>query len=266
MKNSPVVLKTVSAEGVWTLTLGRPDRRNAIDGRILEEMLAALEEGAKSDARMLVLRGAGPVFCSGGDLNWMVEATEKGWASNLENAKRIALLFAKINAFPRPVIAAVQGAVLGAGIGVLAACDFAVASSETVFGLSEARLGIVPACIAPFVLGKIGASHARQLLLTGRRISAQRALEIGLVHQVVSTAAELDAAVLEVGESVLKCGPTALSEAKKLLLGLSQAELTSERTLEFVAMVLASLRGSEEGVEGMKAFLEGKTPGWVVRK
>jgi methylglutaconyl-CoA hydratase len=257
---------SLDPRGVLTITLNRPEIRNAFNDVLIEELGHVFEtEVTKPEVRVVVLRGEGPVFCAGGDLNWMKKSIELNYEENLKDTRKLSQLFAAMNECTKPIIGRVQGAAIGGGVGLVAVCDSVIATEETQFSLSEVRLGIVPACIGPFVIAKIGASHARNLFISAERFSAKRALEIGLVHEVVPDLLGLDAAIERLLGNMLQCGPNAMSAAKRLVLDLSWPERRSQFSdcLEYVSKTLADLRVSSEGQEGIKAFIEKRKPSWV---
>jgi methylglutaconyl-CoA hydratase len=243
---------------VW---LNRPRVRNAFDGRMVTELHATLDDLASSDSvRVVVLGGRGPVFSAGADLEWMRKMADFEHDENIREASEMADLFLALHAHPKPVVARVQGAALGGGAGLVAACDIAVAVEGTRFGFTEVRLGLVPAVISPYVLARIGESATRELFLTGQRFEADKAREIGLVRAVVPEA-DLDAAVDHLVRELLQAGPRALAEAKALLreVGGRGVEEVREKTVERIA----TIRASPEGQEGLRAFLEKRKPRWV---
>lgn len=260
------VILEADPRGVLTILLDRPEARNAFDEEVLRQLLGAVEAASRSpEARLVVLRGRGPVFCAGGDVRWMAELAKAGQPESVRSARRIVDVFAAISHCPKPVICGVHGAAIGGAVGLVAASDIVVASSEAVFGLSEARLGLVPACVAPFLLAKVGPSHARRLLLTGERITAREALQVGLVHYLVPPGETLEQTLKRRIGQMLCCGPTALSRAKQLVEELSPIErsLYLEATLGHVSQVMAELWISAEGREGMNAYLEKRFPFWA---
>lgn len=243
---------------VW---LDRAEARNAFDGAMVAELTAAFVGLATQPGlRVIVLGGRGPVFCAGADVEWMRSMAGAGREENLREARAMSGLFAAVADSPLPVVLRAHGAALGGGSGLAAACDIAVAAEGTLFGFTETRLGIIPAVISPFVLPKIGVSAARELFLTGERFDAAKALAIGLVRAVVPPA-ELDAAVdARVGE-LLKAGPQAVAEAKRLIrdVAFRSAESVRELTIELIA----NRRVTAEGQEGLSAFLEKRKPDWI---
>lgn len=252
-------LKTTGG-AVATVTLNRPGSRNALDAALIGELTRAFGEFAGDDnVRVVVLAGEGDVFCAGADVGYMRETAGLSYEENLEDARRLAAMFRAVDECPKPVVAKVRGAAMGGGAGLAAAADVVVAGEGARFAFSEVRLGIAPATIAPFVLRKIGVSHARSLFLTGERFDAARAREIGLVHKAVP-GADLDAAVEETVEELLRGGPFAQGAVKALL---RQLETTEPMDAPGVMSRLISvLRTGEEGQEGLAAFLEKREPRW----
>ena len=252
--------------GVLTVALNRPEVRNAFNDVVMDELDRAFTRDASDPAvRVVVLRGNGPVFCAGGDLNWMKKAVDYSYDDNIGDTRKLAQMFARVNEFPKPVVCVVQGAAIGGGVGIVSVCDIAIATEGAVFSFAEVRLGVVPACIGPFVVAKVGASRARELFLSADRFDARKALAIGLVHEVVPDDAALDKAVERVVGNILQCGPNALAVAKRLVHELSWPERRASQPdcLEYVAKTLADLRASAEGQEGVRAFLEKRKPKWL---
>ncbi|MEA3277857.1 MAG: enoyl-CoA hydratase-related protein [Pseudomonadota bacterium] len=245
--------------GVCTLTLSRPDCANALDGTLVGEMLAAFE-GLKGDRglRILVLTGEGATFSGGADLRRMEAMGRADAAANLQDAIALARLFESLAGFGQPTLARVNGPVYGGAIGLIAACDIAVASSDARFAFREVRLGLIPAVIAPLVVNAIGQRQARRWMLTGETFDAGTAQNLGLVH-LVAPPQELDAAVEGEVRHVLAGGPASLVEAKALLGRWTASSPVSSREL---AEQLAELRSSPEGREGILAFLEKRGPEW----
>jgi methylglutaconyl-CoA hydratase len=225
------------------------------------------KEAPRPEVRLIVLSGEGPVFSAGGDLNWMKKSVDLDLEANLADTRKLTKMFRLLNECPKPIVGRIQGAAIGGGVGLVSICDVAFASKETQFSLSEVRLGIVPSCIGPFVISKIGPSHARSLFVCAERFFAPRAREIGLVHDVLPGLPELDAAIESVVSNMLQCGPAAMAIAKKLILDLSWPERREAigDYSEYVSRTLAELRVSPEGQEGLKAFLEKRTPAWIAK-
>jgi methylglutaconyl-CoA hydratase len=245
---------------VTTVILARPEAHNALNADLIEELTRCFEELAEDhETRVVVLGGQGRSFCAGADIGYLRETAGLSYEENLEDARRLAMMFWTIDECPKPVVAKVQGAVMGGGAGLLAVADVVVADSEARFAFSEIRLGIAPATISPFVVRKIGVSHARSLFMTGERFGAERAREIGLVHRVVASD-ELDEAVEDKLSDILNGGPVAQATIKGLLRRLETTEPMEAPGL--TARVISELRTGEEGQEGLAAFLEKREPGW----
>jgi methylglutaconyl-CoA hydratase len=246
--------------GVARVRLNRPDVRNAMDARMIGELTEAFDAlSADASVRAVVFEGEGKMFSGGADINYMRAGLDLGEAENERDALRLSDMFASIDACAAPVVARVQGAALGGGSGFIAACDIVVAASDAVFGFTEAKLGIVPAVISPFVLRKIGATHARALFTTAQRFGAERALRIGLVHEVVAPS-DLDEAVRKNVEELSTSGPEAARVAKKIARTVGQ--MTRDEARTWTARTIAALRASTEGQEGLRAFLEKRKPAW----
>ena len=255
-------LITQRTGSVERLTLNRPEVRNAFNEAMLAELTAwAKETAGDPGVRAVVLSGAGPVFCAGADATWMAKTVEKTHDENVADARFAAEMFRSIDELPVPVIAGIQGAAIGGGAGLAAVADVVVADEHAMFGFTEVKLGIIPAVISPFVLAKIGRSAARELFLTGRRFTAQHALDIGLVHTVVP-ANNIDAGVDAVLREVLSAGPEAIAAAKRLIAHVALSSVADATALTSEA--LAERRVSTEGQEGLRAFLQKRKPGWNI--
>jgi len=252
---SEVVLSRVGA--VTTLTMNRPEVRNAIGPGLIAQVTRCFAELAADDSRVLVLTGAGGAFSAGADIEWMRASRDLSEQQNVADANAAAAMFSSIDACPKPVIARVNGHALGGGAGLVACADLAIAVDTATFGFTEARLGLIPAMISPYVLRAIGPRRARELFVSGRRFGAGEALEIGLVHRVV-TADELDAAVDSAAVEIARCGPAAIAESKRLV-----RDATMMLTLPDLAERIAAVRSSPEGQEGLTAFLEKRDPAWT---
>jgi methylglutaconyl-CoA hydratase len=258
----PASRVAVTLDGpVAHVLLDRPEVRNAFDASTVRELRDAFAAAsARDDVRVIVLAGRGSVFCAGADLEWMKEAAAFSREENLADARALFDLFETIDRSPKAVVAAVQGAALGGGAGLVAVADLAVAGEGAKFGFTEVRLGLVPAVIAPYVVRKVGLSVARELFLTGERFSAQRAAAIGLVHRVVKLD-DLDDAVDDRVRELLRSAPGAVAAAKALLRGVTDRPVDSLG--ELVCEKLAERRASEEGQAGIRAFLDKRKPPWV---
>ena len=253
--------------GILGIRLSRPEKRNAFNAEMIQELTQVLlNEASESDVRTVVLSGDGKVFCAGGDLNWMKKSVDLTYEENLQDTRDLTEMFALFNELPKPVVGLVHGAAIGGAVGLVSVCDLVLCVKGTIFGLSEVRLGLIPACIGPFVVSKIGASHARGLFMIGERFDAQRAYEVGLVHKIVSDEKSLKTEADILIDNILACAPSAMAHAKKLVLDLSWPERRAEveNCYEYVAEVLAQLRVSVEGQEGVRAFLEKRKPSWLV--
>jgi len=245
---------------VATVALARPGSHNALNAALIEEVTRCFEDLAQDEGtRVVVLTGEGQSFCAGADVGYMRDTARFSYEENVEDARRLARMFRSVDECPKPVVAKVAGAAIGGGVGLVAAADVAVAEEGTRFAFSEVRLGIAPATIAPFVIRKVGYSHARALFLTGERFDAGRAREIGLVHQVAWTG-ELGTTTDEVVARLLQGGPVAQAAVKELL---RQIEATEPmEALGLMTNRIAELRIGEEGQEGLGAFLEKREPEW----
>jgi methylglutaconyl-CoA hydratase len=247
--------------GRLTLRLARPEIGNAFDANLATRLGEALDAAAADDTvRVVVIAGAGRHFSAGADLVYMQHMRGAGREANAEDARRTQRLFARIAEFPKPVVARVHGAARGGGVGVVAAVDVAVASTAASFAFTEVRLGIVPAMIAPFVLERLGPARGRRLFLTGETFGAAEALAWGLVDTVTAPE-ELDAAVDQVIGHLLRGGPMAQREVKRLVADVRFRG--PEQTATLTADRIAELRVSDEGQEGMAAFLEKRAPRWI---
>jgi methylglutaconyl-CoA hydratase len=252
--------------GILEIALNRPEIRNAFNEKMIEELSRVFRnEAMDPKVRAVVLRGNGSVFCAGGDLNWMRQSIELTLEGNLEDTLTLTRMFETMNEFPKPLVGVIHGAAIGGGVGLVSVCDIVLAEKETVFSLSEVRLGVVPACIGPFVTSKIGASRARALFISAERFKAEKAKEAGLVHEVFGTRAELDAHLKSLLGNLLECGPNAMAVAKQLVLDLTWPEKRARipDCIEHVARTLAELRVRPEAQEGVTAFLEKRKPGWI---
>src|SRR2546421_7522286 len=232
------------------VTLARPERRNAFDAGLIRELTEAFSD--VGDARVVLLAGEGESFCAGADVDWQRASIDLSEEENVQDALRLYRMLLTVDSCPAPVVARVQGYVLGGGSGLVACADVVVAAPDATFGFTEVRLGIIPAVISPFVFAKIGTGAARRFFLTGERFDAQAALRIGLVHEVVP---ELDEAVQRIVGEILKSGPEATRAAKRLA-----RETPSDG--EELARIAAGLRAGADGQEGLRAFLENRTPAW----
>jgi methylglutaconyl-CoA hydratase len=246
---------------VTRMVLNRPEVRNAFDDELIAAITAAARRlTADPSVRVVILEGAGPVFCAGADLNWMSRMVTYSRDANVLDASRLATMFQALNRLSKPLVGRVQGAALGGGAGLVAVCDIVVADDRAVFGFTEAKLGILPAVISPYVLAKVGESAARELFLTAARFPADHARDIGLVHRVVPLP-EIDAMIDRVIEELLSSGPGAIAMTKALI-----STIRAEHPADVIGITseaIARQRVSREGQEGMRAFLEKRKASWA---
>src|SRR2546425_5357285 len=247
---------------IATITMRRAEMHNAFNSQLIEDLRVAFTD-LSTDERLhaVVLTGDGPSFSAGADLNIMKASTTFTQEENLNDALHLADLFDLINTFPCPVVARVNGTAMGGGVGLVSVCDIVIAAESARFAFSEVKLGIAPAVISPYVVRKIGETHARVLFVTGERFSAARGRDIGLVHTVVPIE-ELDAAVEKTLRELLSSGPQAVRACKALALNVGHMDHDTAR--RYTAEVIATLRVSAEGQEGMRAFLEKRKPNWIL--
>lgn len=246
---------------VARVAFNRPEVHNAFNATMIAELAEAFERLKEDETvRVIILTGEGPSFCAGADINWMREIIDYSYEQNLRESLHLAGALHRLYSLPKPTVAMVNGTTIGGGNGFVSACDIAVAAEEAQFGLSEVKIGLVPAAISPYVIRKIGESKAREYFLTGKRIPAQKAQEIGLVNEVVPLK-QLENTVEDLVDLLLTSGPEALSNCKELIFRVPQLSL--EEAKEFTARMIANLRISEEGQEGMASFLEKRKPKWT---
>lgn len=247
--------------GVATITFNRPEKRNALNGKMINEISHALQLIREDkDMRVLILQGNGDNFCAGADIQWMKTVSAGIYQENYEDAQTLADLLFQLYSFPKPTIALIHGATLGGGIGLLAACDIAIAAENATFSFSEVKLGVTPSVISPYVISAIGEREAHYYFLTGDRFVADIAQQIGLVHHVVG-----DDVLLHKGATLAKIimqnSPNALTEAKRLIRHVSKEKISTELSQK-TAEHLATLRSTPEAQEGLRAFIEKRTPVW----
>lgn len=250
------------AAGVAQITMSRPEVFNAFDEIMIGELDNAFDALIGDDGvRVIVLAGDGKHFSAGADLKWMQRASNESQEWNLADARRFAAMLGKIDACPKPTLARVQGAALGGGVGLACACDIAIAADNASFAVSEAKFGILPAVIGPYVTNAVGKRHARRLALSMTRIRADEAQAIGLVHQVTSLD-QLDAAIDATLQELLAGGPNAQREIKALFARLEVGPVTDE-VRELTAQTISRVRGTDEAREGFSAFMEKRPASWI---
>lgn len=251
-------IKLEQQDSVVRVIMDRPEKHNAFSPELIAELQQTFEHlGKQESVRVIVLAGSGKSFSAGADLDWMKAQGELGEEENLRSAREMGELFRSIDRCPKPVVAAIQGAALGGGAGLVCSVDIAIAGPKALFGFTEVRLGLVAAVISPFILRRIGYSAAREKLLTGERFDAHEAFRMGLVHKV---AEDLEQAVQAVVDSLLKGSPQAQTASKELLAEVW--DLSEKDQLEAAAGYIARARASEDGIEGLTAFLEKRKPSW----
>ena len=245
------------------VTMNRPERHNAFDDALIAELTEALRSMEAEDGiRVVVLSGAGKSFSAGADLNWMKRMAGFSMEENRRDAMGLATLMRTLAHLRKPTVARVHGPAYGGGVGLVACCDVAVASQSATFSLSEAKLGLIPAVISPYVVAAIGERAARRYFLTAERFEAGEAWRLGLVHELVGAHESLDDRVGEVVDAMLACGPAAQREAKDLIRAVAGRPVTSE-LIQDTAERIAKIRSSPEGREGVGAFLEKRRASWV---
>ena len=256
-------LKISTQGGVHTITLSRPDVRNAFNDEVIAELKTAFLAVAPDAAvRCVVLAAEGPSFCAGADLNWMRRMADYTQGENLADAGELAAMLRAIYACPQPTIARVQGDVYAGGMGLVAACDMAVSVDTANYCLSEVKLGLIPATISPYVIRAMGARAAHRYFLTAERFTAAEAHRIGLVHEVVAADA-LDTKVAELTQALVSASPNAVRACKKLVHDVAEREINDALVAQTVAGI-ADIRASSEGKEGVQSFLQKRKPSWLL--
>jgi len=245
--------------GVVTLTLNRPEKRNAISNQLMDDLLRAFEDVATSPAQVLILTGAGKAFCSGMDLENLQALLGRSADQNLKDSESVARVFRSLYEFPKVTIAAVNGAAIAGGTGLALLCDFTLAVPEAKFGYTEVRIGFVPAIVSTFLLRQVGEKQARDLLLTGRLIDAEEAHHLGLVNEIVP-AERLMGRARELAAQLMQNSPTSLLLTKQLLTEHARDEL--DRQIGAAMRDNAAIRSTEDFREGINSFLEKRKPRW----
>ena len=248
---------------IGLVTMNRPDRHNAFDDGLIAELTEALRSMEAEDAiRVVVLSGAGKSFSAGADLNWMRRMAGFSMEENRRDAMGLAALMRTLAHLRKPTVARVQGPAYGGGVGLVACCDVAIATQSATFALTEAKLGLIPAVISPYVIAAMGERAARRYFLTAERFPAAEAFRLGLLHDLAVSEGDMDEKIGVVVDSMLACGPVAQREAKELIRAVAGRPVTSE-LLQDTAERIAKLRASPEGREGVSAFLEKRRASWV---
>ncbi|MFA6238740.1 MAG: enoyl-CoA hydratase-related protein [Bacteriovorax sp.] len=253
--------KQIDKRGVATITLDRPDVHNAFNDEMISALIDCFNQMSTDNSiRLVVITGTGKSFCAGADLNWMKRMKDYSYDENLADSQKLAELFTVINKFTKPTIARMNGAALGGGAGLIACCDYVIAIDTALVGFTEVRLGLLPAVISPFVIAKIGESHARAAFLSGVRFDMLRAVRMGLVHQI-SSFDKLDEDLEALVKEYLAAAPEASIMAKKLI-----ADVISTHSIEeakhFTCELISKVRAGKEGQEGMSALLEKRKASW----
>ena len=255
------MLQTEIKDGVATLCMNRPEVHNAFDDALIAAMTAELHRLDRlPEARVIVLAANGKSFSAGADLNWMRRMAKYSEEENVRDAMALAGLMRTLDGVKKPTVARVQGAAFGGGVGLVACCDIAIASTEAAFSLSEVRLGLIPSVISPYVIAAIGEREARRYFLTAERFDAVEARRIGLVHDVVDSGA-LDEAVAKIAGHLLRGGPQALAAAKRLIADVSRRSMDDALSAE-TARRIAAIRVGSEAQKGLAAFFEKRKPDW----
>ena len=261
---SRTVLTEIDGRGVARIVLNRPEVRNAMNAAFIRDLTEAVETvGADDEVRVVILTGQGKGFCAGADLAWMRETADYSVEENYADSGRLGRMLNRLNNLPKPVIGLINGHAFGGGIGLVACCDIAIASAAAKFSLSEVRLGLTPATISPYVVRKIGQSHARRYFLTAEVFDAARAEAIGLVHRVAEPDA-LAATGQEFVDLLLLGGPKSQAVSKDLVFRVSDREIDGD-LIDWTSRLIADIRATDEGREGAGAFLEKRKPVWQVR-
>jgi methylglutaconyl-CoA hydratase len=255
-------IQVSASDGIATITLNRPEKRNAMHGQMITALLHALRLFSDDNqVRVLLVRGNGDHFCAGADIGWMQQIASGTYSDNYDDAQLLADLMYALYSFPKPVIVLTHGATMGGGLGLVAACDIAIAAKNATFGFSEVKIGMVPSTISPYVITAIGERAAHYYFLTGDRFGAEEAHRMGLIHQRTEQDALLSTG-LTLAKTILQNSPTAVVAAKQLIRYVAKEKI-SEELVQKTAEHLANLRSSPEAQEGLKAFLEKRPPNWI---
>lgn len=261
-KNLILDIETLSEQSgkIVSLCLNRPETGNALNEALIAEMHQAFDLIEQTPTRLLILKANGKHFCTGADLNWMKQSRALGKEENHQDARQLARLIQRLDQFPAPTMAVIQGAAFGGALGLISACDIAIASQSATFCLSEVKLGLIPAVISPYVIRAMGARQARRYFLSAETISAKQALRLNLIHQRCKEQ-DLSSTVEALCDQILQNAPIAMTEAKRLIEDISHQPI-DENLMKLTCERIASIRISSEGQEGLSAFLEKRVPGW----
>ena len=257
------ILVETDARGVATVTLNRPDKHNALNADLIAELFDAVEDLASDDkVRIVILTGAGKSFCAGGDFNWFASNVEKSRAERVEQSATLAHLLRRLDTLQKPLIGRINGPAYGGGVGMISVCDYTIGAEGARYGLTEVKLGLLPANISPYVVARIGKVHARETMLSGALFDSARAERIGLLTEVVAADA-LDAAVERVVHDHLQAAPGAVADTKALIAYVASHDL--ETNMIYTADRLADAWETGEGIEGINSFLNKSVPSWRVK-
>ena len=257
------ILVETDARGVATVTLNRPDKHNALNADLIAELFDAVEDLASDDkVRIVILTGAGKSFCAGGDFNWFASNVEKSRAERVEQSATLAHLLRRLDTLQKPLIGRINGPAYGGGVGMISVCDYTIGAEGARYGLTEVKLGLLPANISPYVVARIGKVHARETMLSGALFDSARAERIGLLTEVVAANA-LDAAVERVVHDHLQAAPGAVADTKALIAYVASHD--PETTMIYTADRLADAWETGEGIEGINSFLNKSVPSWRVK-
>lgn len=260
MQNQNVITQ-IDQRGIGTVTLNNPDRHNAFDDHIIGELQSTLENlDQNHSVRAVILAAQGSTFSAGADLNWMKRMASYSCEENIADAKKLANMLRCLNQLSKPTIARVQGAAFGGAVGLVCCCDMAIGTSRASFALSEAKIGLTAATISPYVIAAIGQRAARRYFLTAEQFSAAQALSMGILSEIVDDE-QLDGAIESLLSSLLANSPNAITVSKQLIAKVANQPVSDE-LIEQTSEIIAAIRVSEEGQEGLNAFLEKRLPAW----
>jgi methylglutaconyl-CoA hydratase len=257
-----IVTSKIDSRGVAWITIDNPDKHNAFDDQIIGQLTQAFSAiASNADARIMVLGSAGKSFSAGADLGWMQRMADYSYEENLRDSHALAEMLFTLNTMPQPTIARIQGAAFGGAVGLVSCCDIAIAAKPASFSLSEVKIGLVPATISPYVIAAIGERASRRYFTTAERFNAQTAQQLGLVSEVTE-ADDLNTKVEEIITALLTNSPAAIKAAKQLIFDISGKPI-NQPLIDQTCETIAAIRVSEEGQEGLKAFLEKRSPKWI---